>query len=132
MSNQTSTKFLDEMVEDIRSEREHPFASGVQGLVGDFDITHTVLVNPADNALVARQNPRRVYLGFFSTTGSTAAVAPNSFPIGGNTGFRFPAANSNLEFFWTKHAVLVTMPWQCFGLGLGTLSVYEVIWSPRR
>lgn len=114
-------------VDDVKS-----FAYGIQGLVGDFDLLHTIWTNPADNTVIAKNNPRRVCLMFTAPSGGTIRVGPNPFSLSGADGFTFSTNQSIIEFVWTKHAILTTVPWFCFGASLGGIVVYEIIWSPKK
>lgn len=111
---------------------EKSFAYGIQGLVGDFDLLHTIWTNPPDNTVIAKNNPRRVCLMFTAPSGGTIRVGPNPFLLSGADGFTFSTNQSIIEFVWSKHAILTTVPWFCFGASLGGIVVYEIIWSPQK
>lgn len=109
-----------------------PFGDGVQGLVGDFDVKRTNFVSPADNSIVAINNPRRVYLSFSASAAATFFVAPMPFTFGLNDGFIVTNSVLQIDFWWAKFPAMICRDWYIKGAGLGTITCFEIIWSPNR
>ena len=96
--------------------------------IPDYSVRETAYTDPSAGTQVAKQDPTRVYLGFFGTGAQTAVtITP-----GGITGGMTVYASYPLELYWNLHAALVSQNWYMAGTYASTITVYEVFYRPNQ